>query len=248
MTAQRLLVIACTKRKKTDVGELPALYRYDGPSFRVLRKYIDRNPEDAGQLDIFVLSAHYRLIDASTKISYYDTLMDNERANSMRDEVTASLTKQITYKSYNSICIALSKKYSQAVGDLSHLATPVSRIQAPQGEFLALLKKWLWRVSSSDTDERHTLNANRKRGMTTLRGVPIHYSINDVWSVVEKKISSEHPGMYNYRNWYVEFKGHRLSPKWIVSNLTGIPVGRFTAGEARRVLHQIGISCRKLEN
>ena len=36
----RLLVLACSERKRAGPGLLPAAERYDGPAFRVLRAYL----------------------------------------------------------------------------------------------------------------------------------------------------------------------------------------------------------------
>ena len=45
----------------------------------------------------------------------------------------------------------------------------------------------------------------------------------------------------NYRSWYVQVDDQRVGPKWLVSQLTGLPVSAFVADEARRALRQLGI-------
>jgi len=42
----RLLFIACSQRKNPAEGVLPALDRYDGPAFGVLRKYLRETERD----------------------------------------------------------------------------------------------------------------------------------------------------------------------------------------------------------
>jgi hypothetical protein len=39
----------------------------------------------------------------------------------------------------------------------------------------------------------------------------------------------------------VEVDSKRVAPKWLVKVLTELPVSAFTTGEARRVLHCLGI-------
>ena len=45
MTADhRLLILSCSQRKRPDRVLLPALERYDGPVFRMLRKFLRSCP------------------------------------------------------------------------------------------------------------------------------------------------------------------------------------------------------------
>ena len=56
--SRHLLIISCTRRKSSDVGLIPAIARYDGPKFRVLRRFFQQQP--LNYLDIIV--DIYRLI------------------------------------------------------------------------------------------------------------------------------------------------------------------------------------------
>jgi hypothetical protein len=58
----RLLILSCSQRKAPWEGDLPALDRYDGPAFRVLRKYLRTHSDDS--LAILILSAKFGLIEA----------------------------------------------------------------------------------------------------------------------------------------------------------------------------------------
>jgi len=49
-----------------------------------------------------------------------------------------------------------------------------------------------------------------------------------------------------YQSWYVPIDGQRVSPKWLVSQLTGLPVSAFVTGEARRLLEQLGIEVMRV--
>jgi hypothetical protein len=39
-----MLILACSRRKRPDEGLLPAIERYDGPAFRVLRRFLREMP------------------------------------------------------------------------------------------------------------------------------------------------------------------------------------------------------------
>src|SRR5438128_9858454 len=82
---QRLLILACSQRKRPYASLLPAIERYDGPAFRVLRRY-RRLTEDKG-LIVYILSAEYGLIPASKQIPTYDRRMDSKRADKLREDV-----------------------------------------------------------------------------------------------------------------------------------------------------------------
>ena len=75
-----LLIVACSQRKRSDPGLLPAIERYDGVNFRVLRKARREGywPEN---LDVLILSAKYGLLKPDTLIEDYDSRMTQERAS-----------------------------------------------------------------------------------------------------------------------------------------------------------------------
>ncbi|NEQ77914.1 MAG: hypothetical protein F6K23_35840 [Okeania sp. SIO2C9] len=52
--SRHLLIISCTRRKSLDVGLIPAIARYDGPKFRVLRRFLQQQPSNCQDIYIFV--------------------------------------------------------------------------------------------------------------------------------------------------------------------------------------------------
>ena len=40
----RMLILACSRRKRPDEGLLPAIERYDGPALRVVRRFLREMP------------------------------------------------------------------------------------------------------------------------------------------------------------------------------------------------------------
>src|SRR5436853_1489062 len=88
----RLLILACSQKKKSGAQNLPAVERYDGPTFRVLRKFLGELPQEAPH--VLILSAQYGLIEASHNIPHYDHCMSAARARELRPQVLES-AKQI---------------------------------------------------------------------------------------------------------------------------------------------------------
>jgi hypothetical protein len=82
---QRLLVISCSQRKTLGNGLVPAVDRYDGPAFRVLRKYLRELPDPG--LRVLILSAKFGLIEAERKLPYYDHRLTRQEALAMRPKV-----------------------------------------------------------------------------------------------------------------------------------------------------------------
>jgi cytoplasmic iron level regulating protein YaaA (DUF328/UPF0246 family) len=63
----RLLILACSARKRLDRSALPAIERYDGVNFRILKK-LQREHAFPHDLDVLILSAKYGLLSPETPI------------------------------------------------------------------------------------------------------------------------------------------------------------------------------------
>jgi hypothetical protein len=138
----RLLILSCTRRKRDDPGQLPALERYDGPAFRVLRRY--RRLVNDESLVVYVLSAEFGLIAASTPIPSYDRLMTRERANELRPLVSAALSSAVKqYAPSLDIFVVAGRTYMRALADLPKDFGRISFATGGQGGKLASLKAWL---------------------------------------------------------------------------------------------------------
>lgn len=77
----KLLVMSCSQSKvATRHHQLPADSLYDGPGWRVLRRWRREHPIRSMNLPVLVLSAEYGLIPAQRMIEPYNRKMDPERA------------------------------------------------------------------------------------------------------------------------------------------------------------------------
>jgi hypothetical protein len=50
----------------------------------------------------------------------------------------------------------------------------------------------------------------------------------------------------NFQSWYVVVGNERVAPKWLVSQITGLPVSNFSTKEALRLLVQLGIEVNRV--
>jgi hypothetical protein len=138
---RRLLIIACSQRKRLDVAFLPAIERYDGPAFRVLRRY-NRLTQDA-DLSVYILSAKFGLIPSTVPIPFYDKKMTSKRADYLKASVMAATFTAIKHHKPSQVFVCAGKTYLRAFGDLTNFARHVSTARGGQGQKLTSLKAWL---------------------------------------------------------------------------------------------------------
>jgi len=139
-----LLIVSCSRRKRSDLGLLPAIERYDGVSFRLLRKARREGywPEN---LDVLILSAKYGLIDISTPIAHYEQRMTRNRANDLKSQVFQVLQTLTQEFSYSAVYVELGKDYQDVMEGLTQLFSASSVVYAKGriGQRLAHLRQWL---------------------------------------------------------------------------------------------------------
>ena len=150
-----LLIISCSQRKIETPGVLPAMDRYDGPTYRTLRKFCPDGimPEN---LDVVIISAKHGLLRCKQPITHYDQQMTTERADELRPEVQAELKRLIEDKrespfssgAYDQVFINLGKTYMRTL-DGFHWGT-ISTMEASGGIGLKTqqMKAWLERILS----------------------------------------------------------------------------------------------------
>src|SRR5688572_5303367 len=108
---KRCLILGCSESKIETAGKIPALDRYDGPPFRVLRRFLtDVPPSDPRrQLDVFVLSAEYGLIKEEQEIPVYDQRMTPQRAGELQPDVLRIFQEKIASQNYEELFLSMGK-------------------------------------------------------------------------------------------------------------------------------------------
>ena len=144
---QRLLILSCSQRKNASQGHLPAVERYDGPLFFVLRRFLRECPREAKQLDVYILSAAYGLIPRNFPTPLYDQKMNMSRVVELHPQIKTTFS-EILRNDYTSICFVLGRAYLKAFDGLQDsIPTFTESIvtNGPIGKKQTQLKKWLWR-------------------------------------------------------------------------------------------------------
>lgn len=151
---QRVLVLSCSRRKQPDVGLLAAIERYDGPSFRVLRRYLQRQPVDPP--DVYILSAEFGLISAEQPIPDYDRRMTPRRADDLKPAVAEALSHIFDVNdgglpAPSRLLVCLGKDYRRALGGYRGSAAGVLSerfVSGGLGSKLTQLRDWLYEEPS----------------------------------------------------------------------------------------------------
>ncbi len=142
----RLLIVACSQRKNPTEGKLPAIDRYDGPVFRVLRKYLREKAGDAPS--VLILSAKYGLIAADRLIPDYDCRLSKTEAEKLQPQVLETARQTLRSHNIQAVGICAGKDYRAALvglGDLVPDGVRVDLIEGGQGPRLTALRRWLRR-------------------------------------------------------------------------------------------------------
>ena len=152
-----LLIVGCSQRKRPDPGLLPAIERYDGVNFRVLRKarregYWPRN------LDVLIVSAKYGLLRSDAPIENYDQRMTRDRAISLQPAVSVGLDAHLVRVEYDEMFINLGKLYLMTLTrsrELTSLGDRVTYALGGIGEKMSQMKRWLYHITQSDSSYRY---------------------------------------------------------------------------------------------
>ena len=143
---RRLLILSCSQRKHTSHEPLPAIERYNGPLFYVLRRFLRECPPQANLLDVHIISAAYGLIPRDFPTQWYDQKMDMSRAVELQPQVNTTFS-DILCDNYTSIRFVMGKTYLKAfetVLELIPIHTESTVAHGRIGEKQARLKEWLW--------------------------------------------------------------------------------------------------------
>ena len=236
----RLLILSCSRKKRSSPGSIPALERYDGPAFRVMNKFIRVCSSEVQLPDIYILSAEFGLISADKPIPHYDRRMTPQRIEKLQQPTLGELKQILNGKQYQEFFISMGKDYLRVLDGYKSLTSINLNVTVSQGSMgckLAELRNWLHKNLSGPPDN-HTKVAKQDRA--SLRGIEIVLTPEQIMERVNVALAKKH-NIPKYQMWYVQVGDRRVPLKWVVNQLTGLPVSTFHTNEARRVMQQLGI-------
>lgn len=237
----RLLLLSCSQNKLTDSKLLPAIERYDGPLFRVLRKFLRECPSQAAHVNTFILSAEYGLIPATESIFWYDRRLTSQRAVRLQPQVRRKLEQVLNQERYKELFICMGQDYHKVLADYEKLIPPDLNVRISAGSLgkkQAELHDWL-------RGEPPPL-PTRTEEAAHIRGVEVALTSEQIIDIAREALSDDRGNAQHYHSWYVQVDEQRVAPKWLVSQITGLPVSAFVTSESLRVLSQLGVTVRRV--
>jgi hypothetical protein len=244
MNASRsLLILGCGQRKKQTSRLIPAIERYDGPVFQVLRKHVRDNP--AISLDTFVLSGRFGLIAGELPIPRYNHRLKQTDYSTLSEQVERQLKRILDECQPHRLFVSVGSGYWPL------LETPLSGEVAAKKLTVAIggiggrasqLAYWLRLGERQD----YATSLNRAPGEAALLGTTVRLSRAEILRVARQALVADPHGARRFETWYVKVGNQRVAPKWLVRVLFDKPVSRFRTADARRVLADLGLRVLRL--
>ncbi|MBE9125377.1 MULTISPECIES: DUF6884 domain-containing protein [unclassified Coleofasciculus] len=244
LTDPSLLILACSQRKRSDPGLLPAIIRYDGPTFRLLRRFLAHQASHSRAISVYILSAEFGLISDDREIPYYDRRMTRMRSHQLQPKVVAELENILSFSSYQELFICVGRDYLQALDGYKAIIPEGLGVRIATGSLgkkLSELHYWLYGELAK---QYHSSPVVAPKGKAHLKGIEVALTPAQVLDIAHQALAEGKGKPFSYQSWYVLIDGQRVSPKWLVSQLTGLPVSDFHSIAARRMLIQLGIEVR----
>jgi hypothetical protein len=205
--------------------------------FRVLRKFLRECPCKEFHPDVYILSAQFGLISAKQMIPNYDRQVTPQLASKLQPQVHAEFRRLLKHKQYEESFISVGKNYAAALAGYEHLIPAQMEVvvsAGPRGRKQAELYDWLYGAPPP-------MPFRMARGAPHIRSIRVRLTPEKVLETARSALAESALQPRRNQSWYVVVDKQRVAVKWLVSQITGLPVSAFVSDEARRLLVQLGI-------
>jgi hypothetical protein len=236
-----LAILGCSQRKKQTSHPVPAIDRYDGPVFRVFRKYTKEVPGNL--LHAFILSGRFGLIASDFLIPRYNRRLVSSDGSALRRKVENQLKRTLDAVQPERLFVSVGRGYWPLLEEsLTREVAPAKLVVAAGGigGRASQLAHWL-RSGDRQGDInkwKHTV------GEAMLLGTTVRLSREEVLQRAREASVADPTGAHRFETWYVALDAERIAPKWLASVLFCKPVASFRTANARRVLWQLGVETK----
>ena len=141
---KRLVILACSKSKVQSKLLMPAIERYDGKAYLVVRKFLHTVPNAQIHHEFLILSAELGLISDSLPIPCYDRRMTVERAKELHKETLYALKTILSSDHYRAIFVYMGKTYRRAIEGVDAFFPDIQCSHGRIGMQLSQLRQFLY--------------------------------------------------------------------------------------------------------
>jgi hypothetical protein len=131
-----LLIVSCSQSKNGTAGTLPAIERYDGPTFRTLRS-LRRTGMLPPSLDIYIVSGKFGVVRWDEPLPYYDQRL--EPSSDIASDAKNDMAKLLE-RPYEEVFVNMGKEYLSVFGDILASA---KKAEGRIGEKTSHMKRWI---------------------------------------------------------------------------------------------------------
>ena len=144
----KLLILGPSYRRNPSPEPLPAIERYDGLFYRIVRKYMDKLKEE--DIDVIIITEDLDVITPETELPYkppigesWKSLPPVRRDPKKVKMLRTQILKFVRKRRYEEIFIALNKRYRALLPDLTAYTDKVIASFKGIGPKAQALKQWL---------------------------------------------------------------------------------------------------------
>ncbi|RLE92226.1 MAG: hypothetical protein DRN04_10845 [Thermoprotei archaeon] len=144
----RLLILGPSYRRNPSPEPLPAIERYDGLFYRIVRRHVNKLREK--DIDVIIITEDLDVVTPETKLPYKPPVGESWRSlppirkDPERVELLKSrILELVRERRYEEIFIALNKHYQELLPDLTAYTRKVIASFKGMGPKAQALKKWL---------------------------------------------------------------------------------------------------------
>ena len=141
---KRLVILSCSQRKVQGKSSMCAMDRYDGPAYKVVRKYLRAVPYAQINDEFLILSAEFGLVSDSRRIPYYDRRMTVERAKELHEETLDALKIILSSDRYRAVFVCMGKTYRCAIEGVDAFFPDIQYSHGGIGLQISQLRQFLY--------------------------------------------------------------------------------------------------------
>lgn len=237
--ASSLVILGCSQRKRQTSRLLPAIERYDGPAFRVLRKHMHTEKE---ALNSAILSGRFGLVPGDFLIPRYEQKVRPNFTSALRSRIEDQLKKTLDRTQPERLFVSVGKGYWPLIEAPLLREVPSGKLFVSTGGIGGRASQFVhWLGAGKSETLESTIMCSR--GTATLLGTTVRLSSSQVLQKARETLLRDSTAAHRFETWFVAVGNDRVAPKWLVGLLFDKPVSKFRTADARRVLSLLGVCC-----